>query len=259
MPHRESFETVDGCKTRLMRGGKGAPLVVLHGAAGAGAWLPYMETLSQSFDVIVPEHPGFGGSDTPGWLDNVSDLAYFYLDFLAQLGLDGVHVVGNSLGGWLGAEIAVRDCARLKSLTLSAAAGIHVKGVPKGDIFLWSPEQSWRNMFHDQRIAEEFVARPLSDAEQLAAMKNRLIVAKLAWQPRLYNPDLAKWLHRIAVPTQLLWGDQDKVFPPAYGSAYRQLIPNAKLTVFKDCGHLPHIERMDDWVGRIVAFAGEVA
>jgi pimeloyl-ACP methyl ester carboxylesterase len=259
MAPRESFESFDGCKIKIMRSGQGAPLLLLHGAGGAGTWLPYMEKLAQHFALIVPEHPGFGASDTPEWLDRVSDLAYFYLDVMEQLGLSGVTVVGNSLGGWIGAEIAVRNCTRLKALVLSAAAGIHVRGVSKGDIFLWSPEQTQRNMFHDQKLAEAVLAQPMTEEQQFAQMKNRLTLAKLAWQPRLYDPDLHKWLHRISVPTLLLWGDQDKVIPPAYGPAYRELIPGSKLEVFENCGHLPQMECTDDYVGKIVAFAKEAA
>src|SRR5262245_35730572 len=107
--HSTSKTAVNGCNIALMRGGSGPPLLVLHGASGAGTWLPFMTTLAESFDVIVPEHPGFGASDTPDWLDNIHDLAYFYLDFLSELSLTGVHLVGLSLGGWIAAELAVRD------------------------------------------------------------------------------------------------------------------------------------------------------
>src|SRR5882762_11836350 len=113
MPHRETFETVNGCKIRIMRGGQGAPLLYLHGALGVSAWMPFMEGLSRRFDVIVPDHPGFGASDTPDWLDTIHDLAYFYLDVLADLDLDRVHLVGVSLGGWIAAELAVRNTRRL--------------------------------------------------------------------------------------------------------------------------------------------------
>ena len=78
--------------------------------------------------MIVPEHPGFGASDTPDWLDNVPDLANFYLDFLDQLDLTEVDLVGFSLGGWIAAELAVRNTRRLDSLTLVGRAGIHVEG-----------------------------------------------------------------------------------------------------------------------------------
>jgi pimeloyl-ACP methyl ester carboxylesterase len=233
-------------------------LLYLHGARGASAWLPFMQQLSQRFDVIVPEHPGFGGSDMPDWLDNVGDLAYFYLDVMEELGIEGVHLVGTSLGGWIAAELAVRSCARLKTLTLSAAAGIHVKGVSKGDIFLWSPEKFLRSMYHDPALADAAVAQPLSEAEQMADMKNRLATAKLAWQPRLYNPHLAKWLHRIDVPTLVLWGDDDKIIPPPYGPAFAERIPGARLEVIGNCGHVPQLERSTEWVAKITTFIDEV-
>src|SRR5262245_33495403 len=98
--HTTTKLTVRDCTIKLMRGGPGkpgaAPLLYLHGASGAGNWLPVMTALAQKYDVIVPEHPGFGDSDTPEWLDTIHDLAYFYLDFLDQLDLTRVHLVGVS-------------------------------------------------------------------------------------------------------------------------------------------------------------------
>jgi pimeloyl-ACP methyl ester carboxylesterase len=195
----------------------------------------------------------------PDWLDNVGDLAYFYLDFIKRLGLNGLTLVGSSLGGWTAAEIAVRSCHDLKALVLSCPAGIHVKGVSKGDLFLWSPQETVRNMYLDQKIADQLLAVPPTDEQQMTVAKNRLTTAKLGWQPRLYNPHLHKWLHRISVPTLLLWGDSDKVIPPAYGPAYQKFIPGSKLEVFKNCGHVPQVEKMDEWVGKVVAFAREAA
>jgi pimeloyl-ACP methyl ester carboxylesterase len=263
MAYRDSIETFNGCKTRVMRGGQdngqAAPMLLLHGAGGAAAWLPFMEKLAQRFDLIVPEHPGFGKSDTPDWLDNIGDLAYFYLDVIDRLGLSGVHLVGTSLGGWIAVEIAVRDCHALKSLTLSAPAGIHVKGLSKGDTFLWSAGETARNLVHDPALAETMLAQPLSEEQQFAAMKNRLTTAKLAWQPRFYNPHLYKWLHRISVPTLILWGDDDKVIPPGYGPAFRDLIPGSRLATIPRCGHLPQVEHVDAWTGKIVAFIAEIA
>jgi pimeloyl-ACP methyl ester carboxylesterase len=77
-------------------------------------------------------------------------------------------------------------------------------------------------------------------------MKNSLALAKLAWQPRLHDPHMQKWVHRIDIPTLVLWGDDDKLIPPAYGPAWRDLIPGAKLEVIKDCGHVPHLEKADE-------------
>src|SRR6266853_6262980 len=143
--HTNTKLTVRGCNITLMRGGAGRPLLMLHGAGGAGSWLPYMADLAARHDVIVPEHPGFGASDTPDWLDTIADLANYHLDFLDQLDLAAVDLVGCDLGGWIAAELAVRNTRRLASLTLVGAAGIHVKGVAQSDPFLRADEQRIRD------------------------------------------------------------------------------------------------------------------
>ena len=259
MAPSESFETIAGCRTRVWRSGDGASLLYLHGSNGAAVWLPFMQMLSERFDVIVPEHPGYGGSDTPDWLDTVGDMAYFYLDFVDHFGLDRVHLVGGSLGGWIAAEMAVRDCSHIASLTLVGSAGIHVKGVRKGDMFMWSPEETARNLFHDQALAQKTLAVPMDEAAMLTMIKNRETTAKLAWQPRFYNPDLHKWLHRISVPTLLLWGAEDRLIPAAYGPAFKELIPGARLMTIEKCGHLPQVEKPDVFISTLVGFTEETA
>lgn len=254
MDFTESFETIAGCRTRFMRAGEGAPLLFLHGAGGAGQWLPFMETLSRDFDLIVPEHPGFGGSDMPDWLDNIGDLAFFYLDVIDHFGLDRVNLVGTSIGGWLATEIAVRNQSNLATLTLVAPAGIRVKGVKKADVFMWSPEDTVRNLYHDPAIAERLLSVPKTEDEQMVVLRNRLATAKLAWQPRFFNPDLEKWMHRITLPTLILWGKEDRVLPVAYGPPFRDLIPGARLEVIADCGHLPHVEKHDEFIRLVTSF-----
>jgi len=252
---KQEFIEIDGCQLSVKRAGKGETILFLHGAGGAARWLPFMADLADRYELIVPEHPGFGKSDTPPWLDNVGDLAYFYLDLLERQKLGKVHLVGNSLGGWIAAELAVRSQAQIATLTLVAPAGIHVAGVPMGDIFLWSPEQLVRNLVASPALAEQMLALPVSEAEQREAMQNSFTMAKLSWQPRLYNPHLRKWLHRITVPTQILWGDQDKIIPTPYGAAYQALIPGSRLQIFADCGHVPQIEKKDAFVAAIADFA----
>jgi pimeloyl-ACP methyl ester carboxylesterase len=251
---RHSIERVAGCNVSVRRGGAGQPLLFLHGAGGGNRWLPFMEALSQNFEVIVPEHPGFGESEMPAWLDNVGDLAYFYLDFVEQLGLKQVHLVGASLGGWIAAEIAARNQSSLRTLTLVAAAGIHVAGVQKGDIFLWSRQELARNLFYNQKLAEAMLREEPSPEEMELQLKNRLTMAKLAWQPRLHDPHLAKWLHRITLPTLIVWGAEDKLIPAQYGPAFRDLIPTARLEVLPHCGHLPQIEKTAEFAEVVTRF-----
>jgi pimeloyl-ACP methyl ester carboxylesterase len=255
--HSDTMVSVAGCRIRLMRGGKGAPLLFLHGGGGAGIWLPCMAQLARKFDVIAPEHPGFGASDTPQWLDTVGDLANFYLDFIEELDLRGVHLLGSSLGGWIAADLAVRNTSRLASLTLIGAAGIHLKDVEQVDGFLDNEEQRIRNLFHDRDLAEAVIASSARPELEDTMLKNRTTTARLAWQPRNHDPQLRKWLHRIKVPTLLIWGDDDKLFPRDYALAYQELIPGAKVVVLPECGHLPHVEKGEAFVAEFEAFIGQ--
>lgn len=255
--HTDQMIAIRDCRIRLMRGGTGAPMLFLHGGGGAGIWLPSMAALAKRLDVIAPEHPGFGASDTPAWLDNVADLANFYLDFLEQLDLRGVHLIGSSLGGWIAAELAVRNSTRLASLTLIGSAGIHVDGVEQVDTFLCTEEQRIRDLFYDQDLAEAVIASSERPEFEDANLKNRTASARLLWQPRSHDPNLRKWLHRIHVPTLLLWGNDDKLVPREYAFAFQQLIPGSKAIVLPECGHLPHVEKGEQFVSELEAFIGE--
>ena len=230
---------------KLHRAGHGPKVLFLHGAGGVPQWLPFFDALAERYELLVPQHPGFGGSDDPSWLRSMADLAMFYLDLIEQAGLDRIHLIGNSLGGWLAAEILIRDRSRFQSLVQLAPAGIRVKGVPSGDNFIWGPEEAVRNLYHDQALADRILALTPNEAQMDVVLKNRFTVAKLGWQPRWFNPDLEKWLHRIKLPALVVWGDDDKIMPPAYAALWRERLPDARLVMVNACGHLPHVEQAD--------------
>ena len=177
----------------------------------APAILPFMEKLAQRFEVLVPEHPGYGLSDEPGWLENIHDVAYFYLDFLKSLNLHKTILIGSSLGGWIAMEMAVRDTSRIKSVLWSR--GNRAPGVQPADTFLMSPEELARQLFHDQ-LAAARLAEPVTPESIDLSLKNRHTTARLAWEPRFHDPHLPKWLHRIDVPVQIIWGDEDRILSP---------------------------------------------
>ena len=178
------------------------------------------------------------------------------LDFIKHMGLEGVHLAGSSMGGWIALEMAVRNTASIRSLTLSAPAGIHVKGLTKGDLFMWSPEETMRQLLHDPQMAEKAIAAlPEGVEADPVFLKNRSTTAKLLWSPRLYNPHLYKWLHRIDVPTLIVWGREDKLLPVGYAEAYANLIPDAQTAILDACGHLPYLEQ----AGRFVELVRETA
>lgn len=261
MPHTIETVTVAGCAIRMFRGGpRGSgepPLVFLHGAGGHTGWMAFLEELSTRFQVFAPEHPGFGQSDDPSWLDEIADLAYFHLDLLQALGLERVHLMGTSLGGWVAAEMAVRSTARLKSLTLVGAVGITADGEPIPDIFRMPVGENLRRFYADPERAERRLGN-LAKADMDIVAKNRATVARLAYRPRFHNPGLAKWLHRIDVPTLLVWGAADGLVPPKFGEAYRALIPGARLVVLPDAGHAPFDEQKDAFLAAFLGFVDEI-
>jgi len=255
MPFTDHSVSVHGCKTHYRRGGKGAPLVFLHGASGAPVVLPFMEKLAARFDVLVPDHPGYGQSDEPEWLENIHDVAYFYLDFLAHLKLEGAVIVGSSMGGWMAMEMAVRNTARIGSLVLVSPAGIRADGAEPADIFLLPQEAMVRRLFHDQKYAEARLAIPETPESIDLALKNRHTTARLAWEPRLHDPHLTKWLHRIDVPVSIVWGAQDRILPVGIAHELKRLLPKAELNILERCGHLPQVERMEEFCDLVVRFA----
>jgi pimeloyl-ACP methyl ester carboxylesterase len=248
MSFRQSFVEIDGCRINLRRGGTGAPLLYLHGASGAPVIMPFMEKLAGRFDVLVPEHPGYGLSDEPGWLENIHDIAYFYLDFLRQLNLRDVVVVGSSMGGWIALEMAVRDTSRIKSLALVAPAGISAPGIQPADVFLMPPEEVIRNLFFDQKLAAARLAEPVTPESIDLGLKNRHTTARLAWEPRLHDPFLPKWLHRINVPVKIVWGAEDRILPAALSKEIKRLMPHAEVHIIESAGHLPHAEKPEEFV-----------
>lgn len=249
-----SCESAAGCQIHMLRGGAGPPLLFLHGKRGAGLWLPFFSQLAQRSHVIVPEHPGFGRSQSPAWLDTVADLANFYLELLVSLRLGAVHLVGHSLGGWIAAELAVRNTNLVATVTLIASAGIHVEGSPQTDLFELTPEAIASRLFADPALAARMLATRPEEDERNRQAKNARTFARLCPQRRLYDPQLPNELHRIDRPTLILWGDQDNIIPPEHGQMLHTLIPGSRLEMIEDCGHLPHIEKTGPTVAAITRF-----
>src|SRR5262245_21987953 len=258
--HHVTEHTIDvrGCKLHVQRAGNGEPLLFLHGAQGLSGNEPGLEMLALDFDVITPDHPGFGRSEGSDIVDDAGDLALFYFDLLDSLKLDRVHLVGQCIGGWVALEMAIRSTQRIRSLVLVNSAGIRLKGVPRADMFGCSEADLLKMLFATDGAAWLQSWRATPDLEDIYD-RNRAAAAKYAWSPRLCNPKLEHWLHRVDVPTHIVWGEQDRVIPPAYALALKDKIAGATAATLSDCAHLPHIEQPQAFASEVTQFIRRAA
>jgi pimeloyl-ACP methyl ester carboxylesterase len=246
-----------GGRVHLLRGGAGEPLLFLHAAGGAGSWLEFHRLLARGFDMVAPDHPGFGRSDEFAEVEAIDDLVYHYLDVMDQLGLERPHVVGASFGGWVAAELAVAASHRIGSLVLLAPAGLRLPEHPVADPFLMSPDQLVTTLFHDPGAAAGMLpAEPDLDFV-LGQYRDMTALARFSWTPFLSNPKLERRLHRITPPTLVACPSDDRLIPVAHGRRYAELIPGARFAEIGDCGHAMYFERPAEFADLVAAFLRE--
>lgn len=238
------FVDVHGLKTAYRRKGTGEPVVYLHGNGLTRRWLPFYEELSKSVDLIVPEHPGFGDTPFPDWLDNFSDVVIHYAALFDTLSLGKVHLVGHSFGGWIAAEIAAYYPERLKSLQLIAPAGL--RGAFLHDIFRQTGEESLERVFNGKAEKYPDYTQEGDPVEALVSgYRQSTTVARLAWQPR-HNVKLERRLGRVKVPAQVVLPEEDRVIDVNVARKYADCIPGARVVTIANpadaTSHLPFVQ-----------------
>lgn len=248
---------VDGTTIEAVDRGQGRPILFLHPGIGIDPAAPVLAELARGGRVIAPSHPGFGTSQLPKGMSTVDDLSYFYLDLLEQLDLRDILVVGVGLGGWIAAEIAVKDRSRFSHLVMANAIGIKAGDRETRDIVdIWSLLFDEYNAlaYFDPNVGKRDY-KNLPAAESLAAARNREAYARFCWSPYMHNPKLKGRLHRIRIPTLFLWGTADRILSEKYGRAYCASIAGARFETIERAGHFPHIEQPEEFARRTLAFA----
>lgn len=254
MAWRNEYVSIAGARTHLIRGGRGKPVLVLHPEFAASQWFPYHDQLARRFHIYAPDHPGFGESERSSWVEDIDDVVFHYVELLDELRLEHVSVLGTSIGGWIAAELALMRPDRIDRLVLSAAAGIKIDGIERFDIFLHSIEETLQHLFHDPRRAAQLLPTQFGPEAIVRVYREATSLARLTWNPYLYNPKLEHRLRRITAPTLVIWGANDRFLPIPHGKAYADRIPGAELLVIPECGHLVPFEQTEQFVEHVSAF-----
>lgn len=238
--------TVEGRETAYRRKGKGEVVVYLHGGGSTRSWLPFHEALAENFDVIAPEHPGFGDSER-GNVSSWDDMVLHYDAFFREIGVQDFHLVAHSLGGWLAANLAVYYPQRFKSISLFTPTGLRLPDAELIDMFRWTEDQALEAMFNgrgDRYV--DVLAQGGGVEDKLHAYEESITEAMLAWNPR-YDHRLDTRLQRVQAPTLVIGVDDDRVVHTEMSARFAEVIPGARHETLSDplepTSHLVHIEK----------------
>jgi pimeloyl-ACP methyl ester carboxylesterase len=237
--------------------GQGHPFLLLHGGAGPQSVAGFAELLStrEHARVYTPIHPGFNGTPRPDALTSIAGLAELYRDLLDQLDLHDVTVIGNSIGGWIAAELALLSPTRISSIVLVDAVGIEVEGHPVTDIFALTLDELSRLSYHDP-AAFRIDPAAMTAAQQAGMAANRAALGVYGGQPPTVDPTLRDRLGQVTLPALVLWGDSDQIVDPDYGRAFAAAIPGARFQLLAATGHVPQIETPEQLLRAISDYVG---
>lgn len=237
--------------------GTGQPVLLLHGGAGPVSVAGFATLMSAAnYRVIVPAHPGFDGTARPAELSSIAGIAAVYGVLLRELDLTDVCVIGNSIGGWIAAELALAesvaaDC-RVSSVVLVDAAGLQLDTASVPDFFSLTLDQvAALSYFNPGRFRINPAALPPERAAAMAS--NRAALLEYAGTA-MADPGLRGRLTAIATPVLVIWGAADRMIPVEHGEAYAHSIPGAQFRLIRHAGHLPQLETPDELLGVVRGF-----
>jgi pimeloyl-ACP methyl ester carboxylesterase len=245
--------TVDGVKTVVHSAGNGDPLVVFLGAGTADGF-EFAAAWADRFRVIVPYHPGFGESADDLTFTDIHDYVMHYLELFDVLAIDSMKLVGISMGGYLAAKFASEHRQRVKKLVLMAPYGLDIPEYPALDMIATPGEQVLPLLVSNfEALAKILPEKP--DMDFIGARYRELTsFARLFWEHPT-DSKFPRYLHRVNMPTLIMWGDEDKLIPVQHAQSWRKLIPTAEVSVIKGAGHLVHQDKPEtiDAIARFLA------
>ncbi|ADJ48902.1 alpha/beta hydrolase [Amycolatopsis mediterranei S699] len=266
---------VDGLTFAYHEAGEGEPLLMLHGSGpGVSAWSNFRDNLpvfAERFRTIMPDLPGFGGTDLPE-LDEVYPraAAKWIARLMDELGIESAVFVGNSMGGAVAAELAVLAPDRVRRMALMGSGGLSVgifqaepsEGFKRLFEFLEEPTRErmigWVKtmVFDPRRITDALVDERMSNATAEGVLEKTKAIFASMFDPRRQAQYTPLWTKAASVttPTLLLWGRDDRMLPYDQAHFANRWLPDVELHTFSRCGHWIQIERKSDFERVVIEF-----
>ena len=251
--HHTADLFADTLHLSLAEAGTGRSFLLLHGGAGPASMYGLAEALSAKARAVVPTHPGFNGAPRPERFGRIDDLVLTYLSLIERLDLHDVVLVGNSVGGWIAAEMALRLSPRLAGAVLINSVGIDA-GKPELSIVdptAVPPAERSALAFHDPQKFGFAVSTPEAAA---AMVENQKALRAYAGEPFMHEPTLRSRLAKMPIPTLVIWGESDRIVSPDYGRILASSIPQSHYAPVAAAGHFPQIEQLEEVERLISAF-----
>jgi pimeloyl-ACP methyl ester carboxylesterase len=224
--------------------GSGQPMVLLHGLFGAlSNWEKVVETFSGQYRVLIPLLPVY---DMPLKQSGLDGLVAHVEKFVALKSLTEMILVGNSLGGHVGLIYTLAHQASVNKLVLTGSSGLFENTMggsfPKRGSYDYIKERIEYTFYDPKTATKELIDEVFETTKSIPKCLRIVAMAKSA-----QRHNMAKELHKIKVPTLLVWGLNDTITPPMVGHEFNKLIPNSELKFIDKCCHAPMMERADEF------------
>ncbi|MGD1151539.1 MAG: alpha/beta fold hydrolase [Syntrophales bacterium] len=271
---QDKYITIGNIKTRYWaEGDKGSNVVLIHGlGASADIWMHNISALAEGYRVYAPDLVGFGRSDKPEVKYSPSYMAAFINDFMTALNIENACFMGLSLGGGVALQYQLQFSGNVQRLVLVDSAGLgremplamRLATVPVMGELMLSPSRAGMAF-----VLKQLVYDPVVITDDLidlyyelnfsqGAAKTVLSVLRACATIRGGRADVLdpviKNLDNIKIPTLIIWGREDRLFPVGHAYFAREKIPDSHLHIFERCGHMPNFERPEEFNSLVLNF-----
>lgn len=254
-------------KTFYLHAGKGKAVIFLHGAGGGGlVWLPLLGAMAKEFEVFIPDMPGYGESDKPKAAYDKVFFSRWLLDFVDAAGIESASIAANSMGGAVAMQFALDHPNRVEKLVLAGSCGFGLEGMSKKAFF----SMMLSNIFPSAKTVKGLLHYLIFNKNLMPGVDQRAYFLEVIRSPggkRAFNmgkgkaagPFSDESLKKIRQPALLIWGSHDRIIPPGNAEKKGPLLPDSRLETIERTGHVPFIEKPEEFLKLLIPFLGKSA